>query len=139
MIAGETENILGSNEDSFYAYDELFGGKGKAKRQARKVQRVASKGRDQKEKGKKKFFKGIGNAIKDNGGLQGVSSTLGNVVGMFKNNPVPAEASDYQVAVGQTQLIGEDKKITPSMYLVGGAVVLGLVVFGVTKLSKNKS
>lgn len=138
MIAGETENMI--DAQAYYPYDELFGGKGKAKRKAKRLKRKTSKTRAEKQAHKKKFFKGIGSKIKENGGLEGISSTLGNVVGMFKNDTVDQEPADYQMDVGQPTSSGQEhKKITMGMYVVGGAVVLGLVVLGVSKMGKNKA
>lgn len=142
MIAGETENILDQHEDAYYEYDELFGlgGKGRARRQARKANRVPSRTREEKQERRKAFFQGIGSKFKENGGIEGVSSTVGNVLGLFKNkDTTPTEGAGYQLAVGNTPQGENNKKMTLGMYVVGGAVVVGLVVLGVTKMSKNKA
>ena len=133
MIAGETEYMIDELED-----DMFFGSKARARRQARSLKRKASHTRAEKQERKKQFFKNVGSKIKENGGLAGVSSTLSNVVGMFKKKDSSAEPVDYQVNMGQPEPVLRDKKMTTGMYVVGGAVVVGLVVLGISKMNKNK-
>ncbi|MDN5201235.1 hypothetical protein QQ008_07675 [Fulvivirgaceae bacterium BMA10] len=148
MIAGETENIIGlETGDSFYKYDELFGLGGKRKKQKTK-RALARTGRSQEEiavrkEKRKNFWSGLGNTFKDNGGLEGVTSSLGNVFNIFRKNPAPDEPTDYRFGLGGSTAQQESKKVPTGIYVVGGAVVIGLVIWGVThyrgrKMQKGK-
>ena len=140
MIAGETENIIGlDTEDSFYEYDEFLGfGKNKNKKPKTTRRRVmtAEEIAARKEK-RKNFWSGLGNTLKDNGGLEGVTGSIGNIFGIFKKNPTPTGPTDFQFGVGNSTQ-PDSKKVPTGIYVVGGAVVIGLVVWGVTRYGGSK-
>lgn len=124
MIAGETETLIGlANEDTFYAHHEFLGFGKKKRTPAQQAAR--------KEK-RKNFWSGVGNTIKDSGGVEGVATSIGNVVNLFRKKPAQAAPSDFQFGLGVTPPT-EEKKAPISLYLIGGAVVVGLVVWGVSR------
>ncbi|MFY0689155.1 MAG: hypothetical protein JXQ90_18440 [Cyclobacteriaceae bacterium] len=144
MIAGETENIVGLDDsDSFYEYDEWWGSK-----KEKNPKKVTIKTADyvaEKRKNRSQFGKGIGNFFKSNGGLEGVTGSVGNLVGIFRgdstaqtqNTATPGQAN-FQVGLNGQNPPPQDKKPI-ELYIVGGAVVLGLLVVGVKTLGKGKS
>ncbi len=133
MIAGETENIIAMHSEDTY-YDDFLGF-GKKKRKTRTPAEIATR----KEK-RKNFWSGVKREVKDSGGVEGVASSVSNIFGLFKKDKQrPQQAYDFQVGVGQTNTQQQDKKVPVAMYVVGGAVVIGLAVWGMTQMKKNKS
>lgn len=150
MIAGETEQLMGlPTEDHYDEYDEFnaltqWWGKGKDK-QPKREKRVKTKARGsaqsanlqaitttQEQAVRPTFWKGLGNTIRDGGGIDGVAGSISNLVNLFKKQPA-AGPSDYQFGLGYSAPPPEKQPVPSSVYVIGGAVVVGLIVWGVTK------
>ena len=134
MIAGETLSILKSQEN----YDSFFR---KKKKKRSKAARKAKR---------RKFWKGVGEALKGIGGFQGVGSTLDAVTGMNQNPPKPIRIPPIHSNGVQFQ-IGEDssdneidiekekkhKKNKEMGMLIGGVVLLIVIIGGGIYLHKK--
>lgn len=131
MIVGETETLLarGTGDDLHHDNFLFFGKRKKKKRtpeekEARKTRR-------------KKFWSDLEQTLQ----AEGMDKSVNNLVGALKPTPAGSEAeSDYEVGLqGQDKDGGNSKKGLPtSMYVVGGAVVVGIVVYAISAINKSK-
>ncbi|MDW3191917.1 MAG: hypothetical protein R8G66_06120 [Cytophagales bacterium] len=148
MIAGELENIMGlESEYEVYAYDEFLGsGKGKksSKRQSnhkpgRKAGLTPEEIARRKQRNKN-FWSGLNNTLKDNGGIEGVTGSIGNLFSVFKKNPTASNSAprDFQFGLAGPTPPTDNGRSMIGIYVVGGAVVVGLAVYGFTYFQKGK-
>lgn len=148
MIAGELEDIIGlESEYEVYAYDEFLGfGKNKksSKRQgAHKSGRRADLTPEEiarRKQRNKNFWSGLNNTLKDNGGIEGVTGSIGNLFNAFKKNPGSSNSAprDYQIGLKGPTPPTDNGRSMIGTYVVGGAVVVGLAVCGFSLFQKGK-
>lgn len=99
MIAGETEHIIRQAHVT-YPYDELFGLGGKRRRSATGTgSKHSPEARAARKEKRRQFWSGVGNTVKESGGLEGVTHSLSNVFNLFKKQSAPAAPADYQVGL----------------------------------------
>ncbi|MDC1188634.1 hypothetical protein N8089_02460 [Flavobacteriales bacterium] len=134
MIAGETEYIIHGGEDNYdYFLKNLFkknpNKQAKPKRTAE--EKAARKEQRQQWWGKQK--EGIQNA----GGVDGITSTIGNIVGFFKKDNTP---SDYDISMGGGQPAPQPEKkgVSKEVMIIGGIAVLVIAAYGFSVMQKNK-
>ena len=129
MIVGETETLLArATGDDFQHDNFLFFGKKKRKptpeeKEARRTRR-------------KKFWNDLAQTLQ----TEGMDESVNNLVGAFKkSSPGSEEASDYEVGLqGQDENDKDKKGIPTGTYVVGGAVIVGLVVYVISAIHKHK-
>ena len=133
MIAGETEQIIGlEQEDVFYPYDELFGLGGKNKASRKKRERL----KKEKDRHKKTFWQGLDGKIKENGGLEGVATSVGKIFNAFGKKDTPPANFQFGVNTPDNKNSSANNS-TKGLLLVGGVVALSLALWGATVLSKK--
>ncbi|MGB3464331.1 MAG: hypothetical protein WBA74_03640, partial [Cyclobacteriaceae bacterium] len=123
MISGETESILQITKDEpFDLYDQFLG-----KKVAVKLQPTQEEIQARREK-RNKFWSGVESRIKDSGGLEGITNSLGNA---YANLKYPGRNSYNQgISTGQgfmdPRYREPGKNHTMTFLLVGtGVVVVG--------------
>lgn len=133
MIAGETEYIIHGGEDNYdYFLKNLFkkdpNKQPKPKRTAE--EKAARKEQRQQWWGKQK------EGFQKAGGVEGITSTIGNIVGFFKDD-MP---SDYDISMGGGQPApqSEKKGISKEVMIIGGIAVLVIAAYGFSVMQKNK-
>lgn len=130
MILGETETLLARGTgDNLHHDNFLFFGK-KRKRKRTPEEKEARRTR------RKKFWADLEQTLQ----AEGMDKSVNNLVGAFKA-PAPGKeaASDYEVGLqGQDEDGKEKKGLSTGMYVVGGAVVVGIVVYAITAINKSK-
>ena len=141
MIAGEIENIIGADEGSYVGYDDFFG-LGKNKNKKGRTKSIALM--NEKRKNRRQFGQGLGNFFSNNGGLAGVTDSFGKIVNIARGNPTDSVTTsgppvNYPtVPNGNESLPKDDKKISTEMYVVGGALAIGLILVA-SKMMGNKT
>lgn len=132
MIAGETEALTGIYEHDLM-YDNLFGMGKKAK--TKKVKStLTDEQRNARKERRNNTIKDIDNTIRENGGIDGIASSIGNVLGLFKKKGGYQPPADYQVGLGN-QPQPEKNKHTGT-YIVGGLLAAAVITFGIVKYTK---
>ena len=129
MIVGETETLLArATGDDLHHDNFLFFGKKKRKptpeeKEARRTER-------------KKFWNDLEQTLQS----EGMDESVNNLVGAFKKSSRGSEkASDYKVGLQGQDENGQDKKDLPAgTYVIGGAVIVGLVVYVISAIHKHK-
>lgn len=133
MIAGETEAWIAHNTGDQASYDNFlfFGRKKKSKeRQEKKAARKARR---------KSFWNNLGQSIKDSGGIAGIAGSVEELVSPTKSKEAPNEPGDFEFGLKQPDdPAGEKKAVPTSMYIVGGAVILGIGVYAFSYMKKVK-
>ena len=133
MIAGETEYIIHGGEDNYdYFLKNLF--KKDPNKQA-KPKRTAEEKAARKEKRQQWWGKQKEN-FQNAGGVEGITSTLGNIVGFFKDDT----PSDYDISMGGGQPAPQPEKkgISKEVMIIGGIAVLVIAAYGFSVMQKNK-
>lgn len=133
MIAGETEYIIHGGEDNYdYFLKNLFkkdpNKQAKPKRTAE--EKAARKEQRQQWWGKQK------EGFQKAGGMEGITSTIGNIVGFFKDDT----PTDYDISMGggQPPPQPEKKGISKEVMIIGGIAVLVIAAYGFSVMQKNK-
>lgn len=133
MIAGETEYIIHGGEDNYdYFLKNLFkkvpNKQAKPKRTAE--EKAARKEQRQQWWGKQK------EGFQKAGGVEGITSTIGNIVGFFKDDT----PSDYDISMGGGQPAPQPEKkgISKEVMIIGGIAVLVIAAYGFSVMQKNK-
>lgn len=127
MIVGETETLLARNTGSSLHHDNfLFFGKKK---------KLTPEEKEAKKKRRRQFWKDLDQTLQ----ADGMDKSVNNLVGAFKSPPAnDSTEADYEVGL-QGQDKGKDKKGIPTgMYVVGAAVVVGIVVYAISHVNKAK-
>ena len=130
MIVGETETLLArATGDDFHHDNFLFFGKKKKKKQTPEEKEVRRTRR-------RKFWNDLEQTLQ----TEGLDESVNNLVGAFKKkSPGSEEASDYEVGLqGQNENDKDKKGISTGTYVVGGAVIVGLVVYVISTIHKHK-
>lgn len=129
MISGETESILrlteGEPHDLYY--DEFLG-IGKKQKAARTLNEVLAR----KQK-RKKFWTGVEDRIKDSGGLEGLTRSLGNAYANLKSPGAAINNSpiDFQAGFPGAYPTRPKSDHTLTFVLIGtGLLVTGLALYG---------
>ena len=133
MIAGETEYIIHGGEDNYdYFLKNLF--KKDPNKQA-KPKRTAEEKAARKEQRQQWWGKQKEN-FQNAGGVEGITSTLGNIVGFFKDDT----PSDYDISMGGEQPAPQPEKkgISKEVMIIGGIAVLVIAAYGFSVMQKNK-
>lgn len=133
MIAGETEYIIHGGEDNYdYFLKNLF--KKDPNKQA-KPKRTAEEKAARKEQRQQWWGKQKEN-FQNAGGVEGITSTLGNIVGFFKDDT----PSDYDISMGGGQTVSQPEKkgISKEVMIIGGIAVLVIAAYGFSVMRKNK-
>ena len=70
------------------------------------------------------------------GGVEGITSTIGNIVGFFKDDT----PTDYDVSMGGGQPAPQPEKkgISKEVMIIGGIAVLVIAAYGFSVMQKNK-
>lgn len=133
MIAGETEYIIHGGEDNYdYFLKNLFkkdpNKQTKPKRTAE--EKAARKEQRQQWWGKQK------EGFQKAGGVEGITSTFGNIVGFFKDDT----PTDYDISMGGGQPAPQPEKkgIPKEVIIIGGIAVLVIAAYGFSVMQKNK-
>lgn len=115
-------------------YDNfLFKKKGGAEK--RKSQRLARR----KLKGNKPRLN-LNQELERSGGLNGIFSSVGNLVGAFKKGGTPPDPYATDIAFGQNELQPETgKEIPKEIWIIGGIVLLLVGGVVIKKISSNKA
>ena len=135
MIALETESLTGLY-DPESPYDNLFGFLKKSEDKKEKYGRSEEE-REARKQRRKNTISDIDNAIRENGGIDGIADSLGNVIGMFKNKSGYQAPSDFQVGLGHQ--VRPHKNPYIGVYIVGGLLAASLVTFGIITYNKYRS
>ncbi len=132
MIAGETEYIIHGGEDNYdYFLKNLF----KKDPNKQKPKRTAEEKAARKEQRQQWWGKQKEN-FQNAGGVEGITSTLGNIVGFFKDDT----PSDYDISMGGGQPAPQPEKkgISKEVMIIGGIAVLVIAAYGFSVMQKNK-
>ena len=127
MIAGETEYVIQGKNGQYDTFLKGVFKKNPAKRN-RPKSKLAKKEKRQAWWGKQK------QGFQDAGGIEGVASTVGNVLGWFKQGDVP---ENYDVNVGATE--EEETSEFPTTLLYVGGALTALVIGGLVLSAMNKN
>ncbi|MEO9870358.1 MAG: hypothetical protein ABJQ69_03585 [Ekhidna sp.] len=130
MILGETETLLARQTGGDDHHDNfLFFGKKKRKKRTPE-ENEARKAR------RKEFWKDVDRTLQG----EGMDQSVNNLVGALKKTSSPSSAaSDYQVGLEEKDGNEQKKKEIPTgTYIVGGAVVVGIIVYIISGLQKHK-
>jgi hypothetical protein len=133
MIAGETEYIIHGGEDNYdYFLKNLFK---KDPNKHAKPKRTAEEKAARKEQRQQWWGKQKEN-FQNAGGVEGITSTIGNIVGFFKDDT----PSDYDISMGGGQPAPQPEKkgISKEVMIVGGIAVLVIAAYGFSVMQKNK-
>lgn len=119
----------GDSTTSYDLYDSFLFGKKKKRRLTPEEKAI----RKQKRKA---FWSNLGKNVQQSGGAEGLGKTVDNIVNLFsKNKEVP---EDYSFELANVQAEPEKQRVPTSVFVIGGAVLLGIAGLGYMMYQNKK-